>query len=188
MRTLLTALFGAALLASATTVAAAAVKPSDDNVFTSVTIVRNPLRPRIQAPADEYFGRQKISNLGIRNILHDMTIEGTSPLALPKQMGRIGAIQSALTDWLEKYPSDRWLPGEMIGFARFLETKQEPFADNLAAGYFLYVRERYVGTPTGSNAAKILDGLTATPPFDMSDAPMQDPHDNVGDYLFPRLK
>ena len=168
--------------------AAGAAKPIDNNAWMSVPIVTYPLKPPVQAPADEYFGRQKLSNLGMRNIVHDMTIEGTSPLALPKQIGRMVAIEDALMDWSEKYPSDRWLPGEMYWFARFLQTKQQAFTDDIAIGYFMYLDERFPNAQIGKKAANSLAQYQETIPFDISEIPAPDPHDNVGDFLFPGLK
>jgi hypothetical protein len=188
MRIIIVATSAALFITALAAQPSAAAVPIDDNTWNDVNIQTYPLQPPSQAPADEYFGRQKISNLGIRNMVHDMTIEGTSPLALPRQVGRIEAIQDAFGDWLAKYPADRWLPGQMYWFARFLQTRQQPVADSVAIGYLLYINTRFGSARIGRNAGKSLDDYQPVTGFDLSETPMPDPHDNVGDYLFPTLK
>src|SRR5215472_2509435 len=64
----------------------------------TVAVNSQPLTPA-SAPADEYFGRLKLSNLGIKNIIRAFRVEGNSPLALPMQRARIEAVDSAIFDW-----------------------------------------------------------------------------------------
>src|ERR1039457_6613889 len=99
MRVPFTAALAALTLIASTGVASTASTPVDPGRWLEVDIVAQPLRPSAQAPADEYFGVQRLSNLGIRSMLHDMMIEGTSPLALPLQMQRMAGIESAFPPW-----------------------------------------------------------------------------------------
>jgi hypothetical protein len=63
------------------------------------------------APADEYFGRLKMSILGIRNQLHDLALrEQYAPDKSADILGPAGFVEDALQDWEHKYPSDPWLP------------------------------------------------------------------------------
>ena len=63
------------------------------------------------APADEYFGRLKMSILGIRNELRDLDQRLTySPDAGPAVLGTASFVEDAIRDWEAKYPSDPWLP------------------------------------------------------------------------------
>ena len=62
------------------------------------------------APADEYFGRQKMSILEIGNRLRDLaarvryTDSDTSDL-----MNTAAMTEDAMRDWQRKYPGDPWL-------------------------------------------------------------------------------
>jgi hypothetical protein len=178
----------ATLLAVMPLPAPAAVKPMDDGHWIVYAVSMAPLVPPAQAPADRYFGVQRLSNLGVRNIVRDMVLEGTSPLALPEQLGRIDGVESALDDWLEHYPSDRWLPGAMLEFAEFLQSKQQAFTDDLAIGYLYYVSTRYAGTQAARRADQILARYAMTPPFDMSSLPRPELRASVGEYVFPKLR
>lgn len=110
-----------------------------------VSIDARPLTPAA-APADEYFGRQKLSNLGIRNIIHAFAVEGNSPLALPLERSRIEAVDSAIIDWGEKYPRDPWLPRATINFARVLASKNDVSTTTIAIDLLLRASQRYRNT------------------------------------------
>jgi hypothetical protein len=168
--------------------APAAVVPLDDRRFIVYVISIPALVPPAQAPADRYFGVQRLSNLGVRNMVHDMVLEGPSPLALPQQLSRIAGVESALGDWLEHFPSDRWLPGAMLDFATFLQSKQQPFTDDLALGYLYYVSARFAGRQPARWADQILATYIFTPPFDMSSIPPPKLDALVGESVFPKLR
>lgn len=62
------------------------------------------------APADEYFGRLKMSILGIRNQLHDLELRlEYTPNNGEAVLGSAAFIEDALHDWEHKYPQDPWL-------------------------------------------------------------------------------
>jgi hypothetical protein len=187
MRVPFTAVLAAFMLVASGAVSAAAA-PVDPARWLEVDVVAQPLRPPAQAPADEYFGVQRLSNLGIRSMLHDMMIEGTSPLALPLQMQRMAGIESAFPPWLEKYPDDSWLPREMIDFAIFLQSKQQPFTDDLAAGYLLYLSLRFPTASAGKTAARMLASYEPVAPFDILSIPNPALHTGVPDYIFPKIR
>lgn len=63
------------------------------------------------APADEYFGRQKLSTLGIDNMIHDTDMrESFDPDLASRLYGPLMAAEDALEDWAAKYPHDTWIP------------------------------------------------------------------------------
>jgi hypothetical protein len=63
------------------------------------------------APADEYFGRLKMSILGIRNQLHDLDLRVRyAPDRGSQVLGSAAFVEDALKDWEHKYPQDPWLP------------------------------------------------------------------------------
>ncbi|MEO6836179.1 MAG: hypothetical protein ABI231_09800 [Candidatus Tumulicola sp.] len=182
----------AALLAAicliAVNPASASSRPIDDGSWTTIAVVAAPPNQHRQAPADEYFGTNRLSNLGVRNAIRDMNIEGTSPLALPIQLERIAAVQAAFAVWADRYPSDSWLPGTMLDFAKFLQSKQQAWTDDIALGYLLFLETRYPQTRAGFEAREMRARYHPIPDFDLSAAPPADPHQSVGENLFPKLK
>jgi hypothetical protein len=122
---------------------------------------------QLQAPADVYFGTYRLSNLGVRNAIHDMSIEGASPLALPGQLQRIGAVQSALSEWGAQYPQDRWLPSTMLAFALFLTTKRVAQYDLVALSLLDELTTLYPNTASGRQARQKLATFVPLPQFDL---------------------
>jgi hypothetical protein len=63
------------------------------------------------APADRYFGRLKMSILGVRNSLKDLTARAD---AEPEQAEHIYdkavLVEDALHDWQRHFPRDPWIP------------------------------------------------------------------------------
>jgi hypothetical protein len=65
----------------------------------------------VDAPVDEYFGRQKISTLGIDNMIRDTDQqESSDPTMAPRLYGGLITAEDALEDWAVKYPHDSWIP------------------------------------------------------------------------------
>jgi hypothetical protein len=167
----------AIIVAAASSQAYAAAAPSvagqipfDDNLWHTYLVSARPIA-RAPAPADEYFGRYKLSFLGIRNIIHDMGIEGDSPLALPLQEGRIHEVAGSLADWANRYPRDKWLPGTAASFVRFLERKHDAGSALLAADFIAYLNDRYAGTRTGKWYAALDAAHVPVSGVDMTAAP-----------------
>ena len=137
-----------------------------------------------QAPADEYFGRYRLSSLGVRNAIRDMTIEGDSPLALPLQTERIAAVTSALPAWADKYPSDPWVPSAIAKFAVFLISKRVPEYDRLAYAFLSYLLWTYPKTWYAGYAQSHLDALDMLPNIDMQDGPTAGKLASVSEYYW----
>ena len=67
-------------------------------------------KPPVTAPADEYFGHQKYSILGIRNALHDLNIRYDGTIGRTPFLYSNGAgLEDAMHDWDKKYHGDLWL-------------------------------------------------------------------------------
>lgn len=166
--------------------AEAAPLPYDDTHAVTYTITAAPLTASA-APADEYFGRLKLSNLGVRNIVHDITIEGNSPLALPRQETRLMGVRTALAEWASKYPRDRWLPGAIMRFAALLESKQQPLYDQTAFSLWSFLLQSYPNSYYSKYALSQLRKYQELPNIDVLNAP--DVHEvaNVIDYEFAKL-
>jgi hypothetical protein len=96
------------LAASGAGPASASQKPHPKTVAHHTFHVTKVLRV---APADEYFGRLKMSILGIRNQLRDLALRVQyAPEKSVEVLGPAGFVEDAISDWEHKYPSDPWLP------------------------------------------------------------------------------
>lgn len=72
------------------------------------------------APADEYFGRLKMSILGIRNTIRDQGQKvDYYPDKAESTLNAIALAEDALHDWQRKYPCDSWLPGSIYALEHF---------------------------------------------------------------------
>lgn len=72
------------------------------------------------APADEYFGKLKLSVLGIRNTIRDQGLQvDVDPASAPKTFNKVDFAEDALHDWEHKYPCDRWIPWTMYALEHF---------------------------------------------------------------------
>ena len=72
------------------------------------------------APADEYFGKLKMSILGIRNTIKDQGQKvDVDPDKAPTTLNAIALTEDAIHDWQRKYPCDGWLPGTLYSLQHF---------------------------------------------------------------------
>ena len=63
------------------------------------------------APADQYFGRMKMSVLGIRNELDGLERRAIGgDRNVPAMAGKLALVDDAMNDWRAHYPRDTWLP------------------------------------------------------------------------------
>lgn len=140
----------------------------------TVAVDARPLPPP-DAPADQYFGRLKLSNLGVRNIIHALSVEGHSPLALPLERTRIMGVETALAQWGEEFPRDSWLRGAMLSFAGVMAGKHDPDTDRIAVDYYLQTAIRYPNTPWSRQAMRQLASLEPATGIDWSICPYDPP-------------
>jgi hypothetical protein len=71
------------------------------------------------APADEYFGKLKLSILGLRNIIHDDGLKVDADATQgPGIVSSCAYAEDALHDWEAKYPHDSWLPRSIFTLER----------------------------------------------------------------------
>ena len=171
------ALACAVCLTSALAPAARADEPEGPDGTATIDVVAHPLSPQ-NAPADQYFGRLKLSNLGIRNIIHAIAVEGDSPLALPMERTRIMGVESAIAQWSDEYPRDTWLRNVLFSFAYVMQGKHDVDTDRIAVDELLGASMRYAGTPWSARALKQLAGIDPASPYDWSTIPV-DPVDPI---------
>jgi len=130
-----------------------------------VTVTSHPLTP-VNAPADQYFGRLKLSNLGIRNIIHALSVEGNSPLALPLERTRIMGGHSAIVEWCDEFPRDPWLRHSVLNFADVLVSKHDEDTDMIAVDLLLQASQRFRNT---TYAKTVLDRASSIQPSNSID-------------------
>jgi hypothetical protein len=174
-------LFFMMLVVAASTSHAQAAGQGSQTATVTYQVIAKPLG-NVQAPADEYFGRYRLSSLGVRNAIRDMTIEGDSPLALPLQTERIAAVESALPAWADKYPHDPWVPSAIAKFAVFLISKRVAEYDRSALAFFSYLQWAYPKTWYASYAQAHLDELDMLPNIDLQYGPTVGQLASVSEY------
>lgn len=84
------------------------------------------------APADEYFGKLKMSVLGVRNVIADVDVRADAAVdeAARNLCHKLVLAEDALRDWQAKYPDDGWIP--KLGYA-LLRDYEKVDANILAA-------------------------------------------------------
>jgi hypothetical protein len=84
------------------------------------------------APADEYFGRQKMSILEIRNRLSDLARRAVDLRNAGDVPHEAALTEDALHDWERKYPGDPWLAKDLSALARLYARihQQSPYRRN----------------------------------------------------------
>jgi len=140
-----------------------------------VTITARPLPPP-DAPADQYFGKLKLSYLGVRNIIHALAVEGNSPLALPLQRSRIMGVESAIAAWGNAYPRDTWLRGVMFSFAGVMSQKHDVDTDRIAIDLLLEASDRYSDSRWAKTALARVRAIRPTSAIDWTVVPTFGPY------------
>jgi hypothetical protein len=84
------------------------------------------------APADEYFGRQKLSILGIGNMIKDMRLRVEADMTRSGSIyGALANVEDAMHDWETKYPADTWVPKDLeLLEAVYFEVPEQRARDN----------------------------------------------------------
>jgi hypothetical protein len=121
------------------------------------------------APADEYFGPLKMSVLGIRNVIHDLTIryEPTYDYDhhLAKSiMGTALMTEASLRDWEKKYPADDQLARAVYFLQRLYAKIQLDDAQAKAKICASWLTSRYVRTWYAKNMRVTLQRAPGQPP------------------------
>jgi hypothetical protein len=88
------------------------------NAAKSRAVARGP-RCKV-APADEYFGKLKMSILGIRNTIKDQGLKvDFDPAGASSTFNAIALTEDAIRDWEHKYPCDSWIPGSIFALEHY---------------------------------------------------------------------
>ena len=66
------------------------------------------------APLDEYFGRMKLSPIGIGNELHLIASRSQNADDAKDSLPLLTLIEDSMHDWEHKYPHDDWIPKNLV--------------------------------------------------------------------------
>jgi hypothetical protein len=100
------------------------------------------------APADEYFGRMKMSILGIRNGLRTELSRMSDPRGAASGLAACHWLADAIEDWGKKYPRDNWLPGVLVSLERLYARVHTPSARAQAQRLLAWAHRRYDASPS----------------------------------------
>lgn len=105
------------------------------------------------APADEYFGRLKMSILGIQNQLRDLALRlAYTPNKSEDVLGSAAMVEDAMQDWEHKYPADPWLPKSVYNLAMLYSNVHTAHGHVRAVHALRWMLARYGRTHYGALA------------------------------------
>jgi hypothetical protein len=137
-------LFFVIALASAASLPAAARYHAKPHVHSHKAL---PYRVIRVAPADEYFGRMKMSILGIRNQLHDLALRlRYTPDKSEDVLGSASMVEDAMYDWDHKYHDDPWLPKSFYDLTSLYAGVHTPHGHERATHALRWLLTRYPRT------------------------------------------
>jgi hypothetical protein len=108
------------------------------------------------APGDEYFGRMKISYLGIDNTFRDGSISAGDFTIEERLIAKLAFADEALQRWAAKYPSDPQLSrAYFLGFVVFRKVYTQP-GQETAWRYVQLLAKKYPNTYFGKTAKALM--------------------------------
>ncbi len=109
------------------------------------------------APADEYFGRARVSPLGIRHKIFSLKDDLHHARSQPGSIQHDAeTIEEALLDWIKRFPHDPWLPATAWNLAILYEELPGTEAQAHAVTLLHLLCDRYPGSTYADNAARDL--------------------------------
>jgi hypothetical protein len=125
------------------------------------------------APADSYFGRLRMSVLGVKNAIRDIAdrIDIASEDQLAVLYHKLTMVEDSVVDLKERYPQDTWLPRFGLELARAFARMPYPLAQIKANDDLDWVIAEY---PTSREAqgADAMRRARLAPPLTM-DVPIE---------------
>ncbi|MEO6912816.1 MAG: hypothetical protein ABI182_02190 [Candidatus Baltobacteraceae bacterium] len=111
---------------------------------------------KASAPGDEYFGRLKLSYIGINNTLHDEAIQA-GPYTLDSGIiSKVQFAEDAMLDWQHKYPHDPQLARTFFLMATMERKIYTAEAQDKSSKYFHELVSQFPSTYFGKIAKKDL--------------------------------
>ena len=133
----------------------------------------NPVVPHVTflkykvAPAHEYFGKLKLSILGIRNTIKDMGLKADADPAHAEAsvMGSVGLTEDAMRDWEKKYPKDSWIPPAILSLERLYAKVDSDVARSRAKVTMMWLVHDYPASAPGKiGKHELAENLVGTKP------------------------
>lgn len=118
------------------------------------------------APADEYFGKLKMSVLGMRNTINDLSrkIEA-SPEKAESIFANTDYLEDSIHDWQKKYPKDSWLPRYVYNLAHLYGKVPSEEGRTRAKKTMAWLVERYPHSEQAkSGREELASGTVGMPP------------------------
>ena len=118
------------------------------------------------APADEYFGRLKMSILGIRNTIKDLGAKADfQPQKAAEILGSAALTEDAVRDWQRKYPLDPWIPKTAFSLAHLYGKVPTAEAQKKAKIAMAWLVARYPNSSFSRSGRQELAGGTVGTPL-----------------------
>lgn len=107
-------------------------------VFAATVLYTNAsARPQL-APADEYFGRMKMSVLEIGNRINDLNRRNDDNI-----IHDAGLTEDAIRDWEHNYPADPWLSKDIASLVHIYAKLHTPAARRHVRSTTSWLQKRY---------------------------------------------
>lgn len=107
------------------------------------------------APADEYFGREKLSPIGIRHMVYSLKDALYHARRRSDDIEHdAGVVDDALQDWSSRFPRDSWLPSTFWNLAELYGGLPGLDARTHAIDTLQQLRDRFSQTPYAASAAR----------------------------------
>jgi len=107
-----------------------------------------PVPMRALAPADEYFGRARLSVLGVANIIRDSGArldEGAVPPSMVD--GPLSFVDDAIRDWERQFPRDPWIARDLYALELTYLRVRAPLGTALARKTATWLCKDYPDSP-----------------------------------------
>lgn len=99
------------------------------------------------APADQYFGKLKMSALRVRYETMQLKKRYETHQLLPDQTLHLLLLtEDAFHDWARRYPADPWIPSTAYAMAQLYEELPGATARDRALGLLAYVKSNFPKT------------------------------------------
>ena len=124
----------------------------------------SPVPTRTLAPADEYFGKLKMSGLGIRYAIQHLRTElERHQRGQDDTFAKLRVAEEALFDWAQRYPKDSWLPQTAFAMAKLEEEIATPASLTAARRMYVFIRDTFLKNTYAVQSTTVLRRGLATP-------------------------
>ena len=117
------------------------------------------------APADQYFGKLKMSALRIRYETMQLEKRYETHELFPDQAFHLLSLtEDAYRDWARRYPKDSWLPSTGYAMARIYAELPGVDSRDHAVALLTYVKSHFPETPYAAKSRSALHGGISVKP------------------------